>query len=117
MVSKRFCHRVTKSVNGAMHVMDMEARAGVASWKVPGTTKPTAGDLMDSLTSFNADPAGEFLSVGNTDGEVMVYDVSSGEVLKTIEQDRDFKALNLVRAAALSVRMCSGVTDCGALTC
>jgi hypothetical protein len=30
------------------------ARAGLASWKVPGVQKPSAGELMDSLTSFNA---------------------------------------------------------------
>lgn len=96
-------HRLaTKSVNGAMAIFDVESRKGLASWTVPGKKKPSASELMDSLTSFNADPLGEFVAVGNDDGEVMVYDVASGEVVKTMEQDRDFKALNLVRAAAVS---------------
>ena len=36
-------------------------------------------------------------------GEVYVFDVATGAVVKTHEpSDRDFKALNLVRGAALS---------------
>ena len=105
-------HRlVTKSVNGAMHVYDAEARVGVSSWKVPGVVKPRAADVTDTITSFNADPKGEFIAVGNTDGEVLVYDVVSGEVLKSVEQDRDFKALNLVRASAVSAD-CRHVLAC-----
>ena len=96
-------HRlVTKSVDGGMHVFDADARAGLSSWKVPGVVKPKPADVTDAVTSFNSDPNGEFIAVGNTDGEVMVYDVASGEVIKSVEQDRDFKALNLVRAAAVS---------------
>ena len=96
-------HRLaTKSADGKMQVFDLDAGKGLAAWRVPGVKRRVSGELMERLTSFNADPAGEFIAVGNDDGEVMVYDVAAGEVVKTIEQDRDFKALNLVRAAAVS---------------
>ena len=40
--------------------------------------------------------------MGNAEGELFVYDVATGETVKTVEQDRDFKSLNLVRSAAVS---------------
>ena len=47
-------------------------------------------------------PSGEFLAVGNGEGEVATYDVATGQVIKIVEADRDFKHLNLVRAAGVS---------------
>ena len=96
---------VTKSVDGAIRVSDVDANGkatSAASWRVPGCARPKAGALLDSLCAFGTDPAGEFLAVGNTEGEVFVYDVATGETVKTVEQDRDFKSLNLVRSAAVS---------------
>jgi WD40 repeat protein len=100
-------HRVaTKSMDGAIHVYDAAARRGVGSWRVPGVKAPKPGAepgaLAERLTSFNADPRGEFIAVGNDDGEVMVFDVATGGVVTAVEQERDFKALNAVRAAAVS---------------
>ena len=96
---------VTKSVDGAIRVSDVDAAGkatSAASWRVPGCARPKAGALLDSLCAFGTDPAGEFLAVGNADGEMFVYDVATGETVKTVEQDRDFKSLNLVRSAAVS---------------
>lgn len=58
--------------------------------------------MLDGLTGFGVDPAGEFLAVGNGEGEVATYDVATGQVIKIVEADRDFKHLNLVRAAGVS---------------
>ena len=102
------CLRVTpgklfsKSVDGTIGVLDLGSGKTVQTWKVEDCVKPSAKDLLDGLTGFGVDPAGEFLAVGNGEGEVATYDVSTGQVIKIVEADRDFKHLNLVRAAGVS---------------
>ena len=63
---------------------------------------PRKHELRSALSSFGCDPSGEFLAAGNSDGETYVYDVATGAAIKTVKQDRDFKGLNRVRAAAVS---------------
>ena len=48
------------------------------------------------------DAKGEFVVAGDADGVVCVFDVASGECVKQIEQDRDFKDKNVVRACGVS---------------
>ena len=102
------CLRVTpgklfsKSVDGTIGVLDLGSGKTVQTWKVEDCVKPSAKDLLDGLTGFGVDPAGEFLAVGNGEGEVATYDVATGQVIKIVEADRDFKHLNLVRAAGVS---------------
>jgi WD40 repeat protein len=101
----------SKSVDGTVSVLDLESGKTVTTWKVEDCAKPGAKDLLDGLTSFGVDPAGEFLAVGNGEGEVSTYDVSTGQVINTVDQDRDFKHLNLVRAAGVS-KDCRHVHAC-----
>jgi len=96
----------TKSVDGVVCVRGARSSpassAAATTWKVPGFVKPKKHELRSSLSSFGCDPLGEFLAVGNSDGETFVYDVNTGLAIKTVKQDRDFKGLNAVRAAAVS---------------
>ena len=96
----------TKSVDGVVCVRGARSSpassAAATTWKVPGCAKPKKHELRSSLSSFGCDPLGEFLAVGNSDGETFVYDVATGLAIKTVKQDRDFKGLNAVRAAAVS---------------
>ena len=96
----------TKSVDGVVCVRGVRSSpassAAATTWKVPGCAKPKKHELRSSLSSFGCDPLGEFLAVGNSDGETFVYDVATGLAIKTVKQDRDFKGLNAVRAAAVS---------------
>jgi WD40 repeat protein len=96
----------TKSVDGVVCVRGARSSpassAAATTWKVPGFVKPKKHELRSALSSFGCDPLGEFLAVGNSDGETFVYDVNTGLAIKTVKQDRDFKGLNAVRAAAVS---------------
>jgi hypothetical protein len=76
--------------------------AATTTWRVPGRVTPKKHELRSALSSFGCDPAGEFLAAGNSDGETFVYDVATGDLIKAVKQDRDFKGLNAVRAAAVS---------------
>ena len=98
---------VTKSVDGVVCVKkditkSAEKESTAVTFKVPGCVAPKKKELKKSLTSFGCDPNGEFLASGNSDGETYVYDLQSGTVIKCVKQDRDFKSLNPVRAAAVS---------------
>ena len=96
----------TKSVDGVVCVRAARsspaAAAATTTWKVPGCAVPRKHELRSALSSFGCDPSGEFLAAGNSDGETYVYDVATGAAIKTVKQDRDFKGLNRVRAAAVS---------------
>ena len=99
----------TKSVDGVVCVRGACSSPAAAAekstfltWKVPGCAKPRKHELRSALSSFGCDPSGEFLAAGNSDGETYVYDVANGALIKTVKQDRDFKGLNSVRAAAVS---------------
>ena len=97
----------TKSVDGVVCVRAARSspaskKAATTTWKVPGRVTPKKHELRSALSSFGCDPAGEFLAAGNSDGETFVYDVATGDLIKAVKQDRDFKGLNAVRAAAVS---------------
>ena len=97
----------TKSVDGVVCVRAARSSpasksAATTTWRVPGRVTPKKHELRSALSSFGCDPAGEFLAAGNSDGETFVYDVATGDLIKAVKQDRDFKGLNAVRAAAVS---------------
>ena len=100
-----------KCVDGFVRVFSIQKEKGekvvltvVREWRAAGQARPPRSALLRGGFShaFGCDEAGDFLALGNAEGEFVCYDVQSGEAIKTIDQDRDFKALNGVTAAGVS---------------
>jgi polycomb protein EED/COMPASS component SWD3 len=94
---------VSKSIDGRIKVFDLAAEKTLSSFKLPGARKPIkSASALPHLSDFGVDAKGEFVVAGDADGVVCVFDVASGECVKQIEQDRDFKDKNVVRACGVS---------------
>lgn len=90
-------HRLaTKSVDGRMTVWDLEARTQISTWKVPSCS---IGGGLSSRCQFGATPDGAYICVGNTTGDVYVYDTSDG---KRMTHVAPIKVSAPVRACGLS---------------
>ncbi|KAA6427675.1 MAG: hypothetical protein FRX49_02338 [Trebouxia sp. A1-2] len=92
------CHNrlATKSVDGRMCVWDMAAWKQLSSWKVPSCT---VGGGWASRCRFGCTPDGAYICVGNTTGDVYVYDTSDG---KRMTHVAPIKVSAPVRACGLS---------------
>ncbi|DBB08847.1 hypothetical protein WJX82_004976 [Trebouxia sp. C0006] len=86
----------TKSVDGRMCVWDLAARKQLSSWKVPSCN---VGGGWASRCRFGCTPDGAYICVGNTTGDVYVYDTSDG---KRMTHVAPIKVSAPVRACGLS---------------
>lgn len=64
----------SKSMEGRVHVWDMATRSSVATWRVPSCSLGTGA----FRSRFGVDPSGAFLAVGNSQGDLYIYDTFTG---------------------------------------
>mmetsp|Transcript_40370 Transcript_40370/g.114287 ORF Transcript_40370/g.114287 Transcript_40370/m.114287 type:complete len:336 (+) Transcript_40370:195-1202(+) len=74
---------VSKSVDGRMHVWDAASMTSQASWRVPSGTVEN-----EPWSRFAADPAGAFIAVGNSLGDLYIYESVTGKRLSHVEPIR-----------------------------
>mmetsp|Transcript_14508 Transcript_14508/g.34437 ORF Transcript_14508/g.34437 Transcript_14508/m.34437 type:complete len:419 (+) Transcript_14508:379-1635(+) len=65
---------VSKSVDGQCHVWDLSEPRCIASWRVPSCSR-------EHFSKFGIDIGGRFLAVGNSVGDLYIYDTLSGDRL------------------------------------